>query len=100
MNKFLAFAALGALAITASVATTSQSEAFFPKYGFGAGVVGFIAGAALVSAADHDRWYHDDYYGGPGWDYHVQACEAQFGWRYDPHTNLVHEYGNVFECHV
>src|ERR1700710_1597441 len=45
MNKFAAFAAAGLLAVVASVAASAPSQAFSPKYGFAAGVTGFIIGA-------------------------------------------------------
>jgi len=84
MNKFVAIAAVGALAAVTSVAATAPSQAFYPHHFYGpgvpfaAGVAGFIAGAAIAGAVANDRWYHDGYYGGPGWDDHVAACEATY----------------------
>ena len=98
MKKLLTFAAAGALAIGISVAATAPSQAFWPPGGlFVAGVAGFMAGAVIASAAEHDHYYDHD---GESWDDHVAACEAEFGWHYNPDTNLVHRYGHVFECHA
>ncbi len=52
-----------------------------------------MAGAIIASAAAHN---HDS----ESWDEHVAACEDEFGWRYDPDTNLVHRHGHVFECRL
>jgi hypothetical protein len=80
MNKFVAIAAAGALAAVTTVAATAPSQAFYPHhyYPFAAGVAGFIAGAAIAGAVANDRWYHHGYYGGPGWEDHVAACEATY----------------------
>jgi hypothetical protein len=89
MKKLLTVAAAGALAVGVSVAATAPSQAFFPPGGlFVAGVAGFMAGAVIASAAEHDQWDR----GGESWNEHVAACEQEYGWRYDPNTNLVHRH--------
>ncbi len=52
-----------------------------PGLAFGAGVLGFMAGAAAASAANNgyrDPYYNGGYYGGPGWDQHVARCAATY----------------------
>lgn len=71
MNKFITVAAAGVIALTASLSATAQSQAFFPALAF------LAAGAAVATTAAvvaDDRWYHDGYFGGPGWDDHTAAC--------------------------
>ena len=93
MNKFLAVAAAGAIALTTSLAAVQPSQAFHPHGGYGPGAAlgfglfGFAAGAIAANAYAHSRWYHDggDYYG-PGWDDHVAACEDAYR-SYDPRTD-------------
>ena len=75
MNKFVALATAGAIALVATLSVTAPSQAFYPKYGFAAGVVGFMAGAALASAAAHDHYWHDGY---GDWDDHVDACYSAY----------------------
>jgi hypothetical protein len=77
MNKFVALAAAGTLAVIASLGVTAQSQAVYPGDGFAAGVAGFMAGAALAGAADHG-YYHHDYYRGEDWRDHVDACRANY----------------------
>ena len=97
MKKLLTVAAASALAVGISLAATAPSQAFWPPGGlFVAGMAGFVAGAVIANSAEHD--YYDHY--GESWGEHVDACEAEFGWRYNPTTNLVHRYGHVFECHA
>lgn len=80
MNKFVAVAAAGVVAVTAIVAATAPSQAFYPHhwgYGpgvpFAAGVVGFMAGAAIANAASRDAYYDRG-----DWGDHVAACEATY----------------------
>jgi hypothetical protein len=53
MNKFMTLAAAGVLAVGASAATATPSQAFFPWLGVGiaVGLAGLATGAAI--AADH-----------------------------------------------
>ncbi|MDR3474902.1 MAG: BA14K family protein [Devosia sp.] len=77
MHKFVTIAAAGAIALVASLSATAQSQAFFPALG----LLGLAAAGATVAAADaaaSDRWYHDGYFGGYGWDSHVAACEDAY----------------------
>ncbi len=85
MNKFIAFAAAGAIAIVASFSVTAPSSAFDPGVGIAAGIIGFAAGAAIVSAAQHDRYY-SDYYSDGDWQDHVIACEDAYR-SYSPRTD-------------
>ena len=76
MNKFVTVAAAGALALVASFSATAPSSAHSMHNGAGlaAGIFGFMVGAAAASAYENDRYYHDGYFGGYGWDDHVAAC--------------------------
>lgn len=97
MKKLLTVAAAGALAIGISAAAATPSQAWWPPGGlFVAGMAGFVAGAVIANAAEHG--YYD--YDGESWYEHVAACKAEFGWHYSATTNLVHEYGHVWECHA
>jgi hypothetical protein len=85
MHKFVTTAAAGAIALVASLSATAQSQAFFPALGlFGLAAAGVTAAAA--DAVANDRWYHDGYFGGYGWDSHVAACEDAYR-SYDFHTD-------------
>ena len=77
MNKFFALAAAGTIAIVASLSATAPSSAFDPGVGIAAGILGFAAGAAIVSASEHDR-YRNDYYSDSDWQEHVYACEDAY----------------------
>ena len=95
MKKLLTIAAAGAIAIGISAAAATPSQAFWPPGGlFFAGAAGFIAGAAIANAAEHG--YYDR--SGESWYEHVANCKDEYGWRYNPTTDLVHKYGHVWEC--
>lgn len=84
MNKILPFAGAAILATALSltaIVPASAHQIHGPGLAFGAGVLGFMAGAAIASS---NRGYYDDgyydrgYYGGGGWSAHVAACEDAY----------------------
>lgn len=78
MNKLLTLAAAGAIAVFATLPAATPSQAFSPPPpAFAAGVAGFIVGATLASAAAHDHYYGDHFYG-ESWDDHVEACYSAY----------------------
>ena len=77
MNKFITIAAAGALATIVSLSATAQSQAFFPLLGL-VGVAAATTAVATTAAIADDHWYRDGYFGGPGWDGHVAACEDAY----------------------
>ena len=100
MNKFFAIAAAGAIAIVASLSTTAPSSAFDPGPGIAAGIFGFVAGVAIVSAAEHSGYYSDDYYDADAWDQHVLACEDAHP-SYDEGTDTyINSFGHVRRCRL
>ena len=86
MNKFIAFAAAGLVAIAASASLTAPSSAHpFPVgAGLVGGMLGFVAGAAVANAADQGYDYRYDR--GYGYRDHVEACEDAYR-SYDPRTD-------------
>ena len=79
MNKLVATAAAGAFALVASLSATAPSQAFFPGFAVLAGAAVATGAVVATSAAiAGDRWYHDGYFGGPGWDDHVAACAGSY----------------------
>lgn len=85
MKKIIAMATAAALTaglVLGSVgAATAAPYNNNPGLAFGAGVLGFMAGAAAANAANggyRDPYYNGGYYGGPGWDRHVARCAATY----------------------
>lgn len=80
MNKFMTLAAAGVLAVGASAATATPSQAFFPWLGVGIalGLAGIATGAAI--AADHNGGGF--YRTGPSLDVaqsdHATACQNAY----------------------
>jgi hypothetical protein len=98
VNKFIAIAAAGVVAIAASVSMTAPSSAHFPGAGLAAGFVGFALGAAVANAADHDDYYRYDR--GYGYRDHVEACEDAYR-SYDPRTDTYTGYdGDAHACNL
>jgi len=97
MNKFLPLAGAAILATALSFSAIAPAQAhFYPGYAIGAGVLGFMAGAAI---ANSNRGYYDDggyynggYYGG-GWRAHVDACLNAYR-SYDPRSDTYLGYDN------
>jgi hypothetical protein len=98
MNKFIALAAAGVIAVTASFGAVVPSQAHYwgggGGYGYGpgpvigAGVLGFAFGAIAAGAYQNNHgWYHTGgrFYGA-GWDDHVANCEDAYR-SYDPRTD-------------
>jgi hypothetical protein len=95
MNKFLSIAAAGAVALAVSVSVSTPSMADPAADAFVGGMFGFMAGAA---AASGDFNHHRAHYSKYRWERHVQACEDDWGWRYDPRTDLVTSHRHQFYC--
>jgi opacity protein-like surface antigen len=53
----------------------------------GAALLGAVAIAATATPSAASPWSH-----------HIAACEANWGWHYNPRTNLVSFHGSVFPC--
>ena len=77
MNKFITIAAAGALATIVSLSATAQSQAFFPLLGL-VGIAAATTAVATTAAIADDQYYHNGYFGGPGWEGHVAACEGTY----------------------
>jgi hypothetical protein len=98
VNKFIAIAAAGVVAIVASVSMTAPSSAFYPGAGLAAGFVGFALGAAVADSADRD--YGNRYDRGYGYRDHVEACEDAYQ-SYDPRTDTYMGYdGYAHVCRL
>jgi hypothetical protein len=82
MNKVLPLVGAAALAAALSFTAIAPAQAhFYPGYAVGAGVLGFMAGAAIASSNRgyyDDGYYNDGYYAGGGWRAHVAACEDAY----------------------
>jgi len=97
MNKFLPLAGAAALAAALSFTAVAPAQAhFYPGYAVGAGVLGFVAGAAIASSARggyYDDGYYDDRGYGGGWRAHVDACLDTYK-SYDPRSDSYLGYDN------
>ena len=98
MNKIitLAGAAVMAAAFTLSAATPSMADKASDAVaaGFVGGMFGFVAGAAAASAGgSHHHHMHNS-----EWRQHVEDCQDEYGWRYDPDTDLVTKHHKQFYC--
>jgi hypothetical protein len=116
MKTFISIAGVAALGVALSLALVSPSAADPAGDAGAGGVLGFMAGAAVGSAADGGGYYyrHDGYgdygprrdfgpsYGsGYGWRRHVRACFRAYGSDYDPRSNTyIDDYGNERRCRL
>ena len=118
MKTLTSIAGMAALGVALSLALVSPSAADPAGDGdaVAGGVLGFMAGAAVGSAADGGDYYylHDGYgdygprrdigprYGGGyGWRRHVRACFRAYGSDYDPSTNTyIDDYGDERRCRL
>ena len=100
MKKIAMLAAATGLALVTAVSTATPSSADPAGAAFVGGVLGFMAGAAMASGAPvyYDDYPHRHHWRADAWRAHVAACEDDYGWRYNPRTDLVHMYGDVFPC--
>ncbi|MGN6100717.1 MAG: hypothetical protein ACTHOR_06175 [Devosia sp.] len=101
MKKLATLVAATSLALIAAVSTATPSSADPAGAAIAGGVLGFMAGAAAASGGGVYYDYPHPHYPrwrGEAWREHVAACEDDYGWRYNPRTDLVHLHGDVFPC--
>jgi hypothetical protein len=100
MNKL--FSVLAAGALVAAVAVSTATPSFADPAGDAAagaiigGTLGFMAGAAAANGGPvyiHHRHFRDW-----EWRQHVADCQDEYGWRYDPRTDIVRLHGDRFYC--
>jgi len=101
MNKLFSIIAAGAVVAAAAVSTVTPS--FADPAGDAAagaiigGTLGFMAGAAAANGGGpiymHHRRFRDW-----EWRQHVADCQDEYGWRYDPRTDIVRMHGDRFYC--
>ncbi|HTJ57710.1 MAG TPA: hypothetical protein VL418_09130 [Devosiaceae bacterium] len=88
MKKLISIGGAAALAIALSLSAASPSAADPAGAAIAGGVLGFMAGAAVGSAAANSpppRPYHEG--GDYAWRRHVRACFDAYGRDYDPRTD-------------
>lgn len=99
MSKILSLACATAIALGTTLAVAGPTFAAPHNDAAGAaiagGVLGFMAGAAAANGAPPPPPPHH-FHG--GWPEHVRMCMDHYGWRYDPHSDLVRWHDRVFRC--
>jgi hypothetical protein len=102
MNKFLSILTAGALVAGIGLATATPSMAD-PAGDAAAGAIiggtlGFMAGAAAANGGGDGFYVRRHHFRDWQWRRHVADCQDEYGWRYDPSTDLVRMHGRRFYC--
>lgn len=100
MHKFFTVLAAGAVIAGISLSTATPTLAD-PAGNAAAGAIiggtlGFMAGAAAANGGG--IYMHHHHYRDWEWRRHVADCRDEYGWRYDPSTDLVRLHGRRFYC--
>jgi len=98
MKKILSLVAAVGLAGAVALSATTPSAADPAGAAIAGGIFGFMAGAAVASGGGFFDYPHHHHWRESQWRQHVADCQDDYGWHYNPRTDLVRLHGDVFPC--